>query len=175
MSEKIKVVKVDHEYCDYLRKFDSRVSYNAGLKELRPFVGILFRIGDMEYYAPLSSPKPKHKTLKNTLDIIKIADGEYGIVNLNNMIPVTEENYIEYKLNLNSNDKAEQKRSFLLQTQLRWLNKNRKKIYDMSFNLYSHYKSKILPKRVRERCCNFPLLEEKCVEYSKLGKRKIFC
>lgn len=64
MPEKIRIVKIDHEYCDYLRKYDSRVSYNAGLKELRPFVGILFRIGDMEYYAPLSSPKAKHANLK---------------------------------------------------------------------------------------------------------------
>lgn len=27
------LVKVDHKYCDYLRKFDSRVMYNAGVKE----------------------------------------------------------------------------------------------------------------------------------------------
>lgn len=44
MTDKIKIVKIDHEYCDYLRKFDFRVSYNAGIKELRPFVGILFKI-----------------------------------------------------------------------------------------------------------------------------------
>ncbi|MBO5095884.1 MAG: type III toxin-antitoxin system ToxN/AbiQ family toxin, partial [Bacilli bacterium] len=33
--------------------------------------------------------------------------------------------------------------------------------------LYDLYKTDKLPKNVRERCCNFPLLEEKCNEYNK--------
>lgn len=81
----------------------------------------------MEYYAPLSSPKAKHINLKNTLDIIKIADGKYGVVNFNNMIPVKKENYVDYDLDFNTTDIYERKRDFLLQAQLRWLNKNRKK------------------------------------------------
>ena len=52
-----RLVKVDYKYCDYLRKFDNKVSYNAGIKELRPFIGILFVVDGIEYYAPLSSPK----------------------------------------------------------------------------------------------------------------------
>lgn len=55
-----KLVKVDYKYCDYLRKFDNKIFYNAGKKELRPFLGILFTIDNCEYFAPLSSPKPKH-------------------------------------------------------------------------------------------------------------------
>lgn len=35
-------------------------------------------IDKCEYFAPLSSPKSKYKTLKNTLDLIKIQDGNYG-------------------------------------------------------------------------------------------------
>ena len=44
MYKSFKIVKIDSNYCDYLRKYDNKVSYNAGLKELRPFVGVLFRI-----------------------------------------------------------------------------------------------------------------------------------
>ena len=33
-----KIVRVNSDYCDYLRKFDSKVSYNKGTKKLRPFV-----------------------------------------------------------------------------------------------------------------------------------------
>ena len=51
---KIIIVKVDSKYCDFLRKYESKVPYNAGEKELRQFVGILFNIGDCEYFAPLS-------------------------------------------------------------------------------------------------------------------------
>lgn len=75
MVKRFKIVKVDYKYCDYFRKFDNRISYNAGMKELRPFIGILFSIDDFEYFAPLSSPKPKHMNLTNTVDLIKIANG----------------------------------------------------------------------------------------------------
>ena len=75
MYKKIKIVKVNSNYCDYLRKFDNKVVYNVGNKELRPFVGILFKIDKCEYFAPLSSPKEKHKKLKNTIDLLKINNG----------------------------------------------------------------------------------------------------
>ena len=66
-----KLVRINYKYCDYLRKFDSRVPYNKGTKELRPFVGVLFKIDSKEYFAPLSSPKPKHLKMKNTIDFLK--------------------------------------------------------------------------------------------------------
>nr|MBP3259072.1 type III toxin-antitoxin system ToxN/AbiQ family toxin [Bacilli bacterium] len=88
------IVKVNSKYCDYLRKYDSKVPYNSGLKELRPFIGVLFYIDNMMYFAPLSSPKPKHQRLRAKPDLIKIDDGKLGVVNLNNMIPV-KENLIE--------------------------------------------------------------------------------
>ncbi len=40
------VITVNSDYCDYLRKFDDRVTYNCYDKELRPFVGILFTINN---------------------------------------------------------------------------------------------------------------------------------
>ena len=64
MYRNFKIVKVDYNYCDYLRQYDNKVTYNAGSKELRPYVGILFIINKIEYFAPLSSPKEKHKKLK---------------------------------------------------------------------------------------------------------------
>ena len=33
MYKKIKIVKVDSDYCNFLRKYDDKVSYNAGNKE----------------------------------------------------------------------------------------------------------------------------------------------
>ena len=86
----LKIVRVNSNYCDYLRKYE---------KELRPFIGILFKIEMCEYFAPLSSPKPKHKNMKNTLDFFKIKNGELGAVNFNNMIPVNKNNYSLVDLN----------------------------------------------------------------------------
>ena len=164
MYKSFKIVKVDSKYCDYLRKFDNKVSYNAGSKDLRPFIGVLFVVFDCEYFAPLSSPKPKHKLLKNTLDLLKINDGEYGVINFNNMIPVNKNNYIEFDLNKKTDDKNEMFRLNLLRNQLRWLTANRKEVMTKSKLLYNLYKNKKLPKNVEDRCCNFPLLEERCKE-----------
>lgn len=62
------IVKIDSDYCTYLRRFDERVPYNFGKKELRPFVGVLFYVGNCMYFAPLSSPKAKHLKIKANLD-----------------------------------------------------------------------------------------------------------
>lgn len=132
MYKRLQIVKINSEYCNYLRKFDNKVSYNAGTKELRPFIGVLFSIERQEYFAPLSSPKVKHKTLKNTLDLIKIDKGNYGVIKFNNMIPVTKDDYEIFDLNKKSNDKKEIFRIELLKNQLRWLTTNRKGIYTKS-------------------------------------------
>lgn len=161
------IVKVDFKYCNYLRKYDNKVSYNAGIKELRPFIGILFMIGNCEYFAPLSSPKEKHKHMKNSLDLFKINNGLYGVVNFNNMIPVTIANYEKFDLNKKNIDKRELKRIELLKNQLRYLNLNKQSIFKKSKLLYTLYKSNKLPQNIRERCCNFPFLEIKCNEYNK--------
>lgn len=167
MYRKFKIVKVDYKYCDYLRKFDNKVSYNAGVKELRPFIGVLFTIKNREYFAPLSSPKQKHQSLKNTLDLIKIDNGRYGVVNFNNMIPVTSANYTEFDLHKIPETKSEKYRIELLNNQLRWLTVNKKNIYLKSKLLYDLYKTNKLPENVKNRCCNFPFLEEKCKEYNQ--------
>ena len=85
----LKLVIVDSNYCDYLRKFDNKVVYNYTNKSTRPFIGVLFNVGNIEYFAPLSSPKAKHLTMKNKIDFIKVDNGKLGVVNFNNMIPVT--------------------------------------------------------------------------------------
>ena len=166
MYKNFKIVKIDYNYCDYLRTFDNKVTYNAGKKDLRPFIGILFKIEKIEYFAPLSSPKPKHIKMKNTLDIIKIKNGDYGVVNFNNMIPVTNSNYTIFDLNKKTSNKKEEFRIKLMRNQLRWLTANKKNIYTKSKLLYNLYKNNKLPEKVKERCCNFPLLEEKCKAYN---------
>ena len=166
MIRNFKIVKVDYKYCNYLRQFDNKVSYNAGSKELRPFIGILFIVEEYEYFAPLSSPKIKHIHMKNNLDIVKIDGGRYGVVNFNNMIPVTSNNYELFDLKAVPKDTYELKWQNLLKSQLLWLNKNIKNVKGKAINLYEKYKNGKLDERIKSRCCNFILLEEKCKEYN---------
>ena len=183
----LKIVRVNPEYCDYLRKYDNKVAYNKNEKELRPFIGILFKIDTCEYFAPLSSPKLKHKNMKNTVDFFKIKDGELGAVNFNNMIPVMKRDYtiVEGAVNFNNmipvmkrdytivdlNKEtltiSELKYQKLLRMQLNWLNENYYQVKNKSFKLYKLYNSGKLPQNIKDRCCNFKLLEEKCIEYEK--------
>lgn len=158
----LKIVRVNSNYCDYLRKYDNKVAYNKNEKELRPFIGILFKIEMCEYFAPLSSPKPKHKNMKNTLDFFKINNGELGAVNFNNMIPVNKNNYSLVDLNKETLTISELKYQKLLREQLAWLNANYQQVKNKSFKLYQLYNEGRLPQNIKLRCCNFKLLEEKC-------------
>ena len=162
-----KLVKVDYKYCDYLRKYDNRVAYNKDKKELRPVVGVLFEFNDMEYFAPLTSPRPKHLRMKNTIDFLRIDGGKLGAINFNNMIPVTVDNYSLVDLNKKVNSVSERKYQKLLREKLDWLNENYTQIKNKSFKLYKLYNDKRLSSNIMDRCCDFKLLEEKCIIYNK--------
>ena len=41
MKDKFILVRINTDYCNYLRRFDNKVPYNFNEKELRPFVGVL--------------------------------------------------------------------------------------------------------------------------------------
>ena len=163
MYKKFKIVKVDYKYCDFLRIYDNKVPYNAGSKELRPFIGILFFVGKCEYFAPLSSPKLKHKKLKNNLDLLKIDNGNYGVVNFNNMIPIPLE---ECELIDIENEENENYRN-LLYKQIDWCNEknNINIILNKAQNLYYKVINNKLPESIIKRCCDFKMLEEKSKKY----------
>ena len=136
MILKFKLVRVDTKYCDYLRSFDNKVAYNKNEKELRPFVGILFTIGDCEYFVPLFSPKLKHLKMKNTIDFFKIKNGKLVAINFNNMIPVTKYNYKIIYLNKKVLTLKEKKYQELSKDQLNWLNENYIQVKNKSSKLF---------------------------------------
>ena len=146
---------VSVKYCDYLRKNDACVSINYDKKEKRPYIGILFEVDGKRYFAPLSSPKPKHRKMKNGIDFLKINNGLYGAINFNNMIPVPE--MCIHKVDIMREPDSKYKN--LLQNQLTWCNKNEKRIMAMAQKLYYRYVNGTLPSNVRHRCCNFSLDE----------------
>ena len=162
----LRIIRVNSDYCEYLRKFDDKVSYNKNEKQLRPFIGILFQIERCEYFAPLSSPKPKHKNMKNKVDFYKIKSGDLWAVNFNNMIPVNKNNYTLVDLNKETVTIEESKYQKLLREQLDWLNANYYQVKNKAFKLYKLYNNNKLPQNIRIRCCNFKFLEEKSMEYN---------
>ncbi len=105
--------------------------------------------------------------MKNTIDFFKIENGELGAVNFNNMIPVNEKNYSLVDLNKETLTIAELKYQKLLIEQLNWLNANYNQVKNKSSKLYQLYNKGKLPQNIKARCCEFKLLEEKCMEYNK--------
>ena len=105
--------------------------------------------------------------MKNSIDFFKIKNGELGAVNFNNMIPVRENNYNLIDLKGETITPQEAKYQKLLKEQLSWLNEHYNQVKLKSLKLYNLYNSNRLQENIKARCCNFKLLEEKCLEYNK--------
>ncbi len=158
----LSLYKVDELYNQKLQELDSRVMDLSNKKSSRPFVGILIKIDEINYVAPLSSPKSKHKKMKNSLDFMKIDSGTLGIINFNNKIPVK----VEYLIKIDPSNIITAKIDEinyvnLLNKQLSWINKkvNEEKIIKKAIKLRELFLRKKLPKNIEERCVNFFLLE----------------
>lgn len=92
MQTDFKLYKVDMKYIRNLHNIDDKVlsvSPQAG-KDNRVFIGIVIVCGRHKYCIPLSSPKEKHKNMKNSIDFSKIeVNGKLlGVLNFNLMIPI---------------------------------------------------------------------------------------
>ena len=166
----IELVNVNTAYGEYLRSYDPIVPYLSDRKKIRPFVGVLFKVGDINYYAPLSSPKNKFIMMKNTLDFQKIDNGVLGAINFNNMIPVPDTEIFPVDIIKDNSDDDDTKRyKNLLIKQLNWCRQNSNLITKKAQRLYNSVTMGSNWKLI-DRCCDFKLLEEKCLEFEKRSK-----
>lgn len=60
---------IEDNYIKYLSQFDKHIAYNKNAK--RPYIGIVIIVEEHYYFAPLFSPKPKHKMYKDNLTFLK--------------------------------------------------------------------------------------------------------
>lgn len=121
---------ISEKYVDFLRKnYEPRIPHmDYGSDRLKPFFGYLFETDDFVYVTQVSSPKPKHNKMKDSLDFFKIKQPNgrlIAVVNLNYMFPVPkyEVNNLLYK-NIDfyvnfSNDKLRNKYIKLLIDELK--------------------------------------------------------
>lgn len=174
MKDKLKWYVVEKEYVSYLKKFDNKVANIEYNDRFKPYLGIIITINEMNYYVPISSVKEKHYKMNEDIDFIKINkdDRILGVLNLNNMIPIDNENvttlryieiedYREFK-----NDKEKSLYISFLNTELRLINNKIKKIKDNAIKLYNE-KINRPNSKISKRCCDFKFLEKKCKEYRK--------
>ena len=160
---------IDDNYIRYLSKFDKHIAYNKN--EKRPYIGVILVVEEHYYFAPLFSPKQKHKTYKDNLTFFKIVNdktkNDLGIIRFSDMIPVPQD--CVYLLDIKNKSYGYKR---LLSEQYSYINKpeHKQKIMDKATRIYNivtgNKKSKV-SKFYKVLSCDFKLLEEKCVEYRK--------
>lgn len=157
---------IKDDYITFLRSFDTKVAENK--QEARPYVGVVLEINGIHYYAPFTSPKPKHQKMKNGKDFRKINQGIYGAINFNNMIPVVAEALIEIDIN----NMEDEKYKNLLLNQLNYVRADKTHIEKVASELHTLLLSADdeLSKyelQVKQRCCNIKILEKNFLNYKK--------
>lgn len=167
---------VDKDYIRYLIQFDSNVGYAEYGEKLKLHVGILLAVNGYHYYVPISSAKPKHQRMSNSLDFHKIQDmGSgflYAVLNLNNMIPVPDSCITQLKYNqieqfrFFNSEKEKNDYIYLLQKEKAIIDNLQSILQSKAEKLYK--KCLLIPdSSLASRCCNFKLLEKKVDSYTK--------
>lgn len=110
--------------------------------------------------------------MNEDMDFIKIMENDriLGVLNLNNMIPIDNENVriLKYKeideYRKFKNDKEKSLYISFLSFELGLINDKIEKIKSNAIELYNEKLNRPNSK-ISKRCCNFRLLEEKCKKY----------
>lgn len=157
----IKIYEVNPQYIDYLIPYAPHLFRNKqlGQHNERKYIGIVLTVSDMNYFAPLSSFKDKHKKMKNGLDFIKI--GDYAVININNMFPIPNGEYTYVDIPAVKNLQYRK----LLTTEYRIIRKLQDKIMKNAAEVYKHKLEKGDGTALAKRCNDFKLLEEKSKKF----------
>lgn len=161
--ENIKLYEVNADYIDYLSAYAPHLFQNkkTGQKNERKYIGIVFQINGLDYFAPLSSFKQKHYRMKEAVDFIKVKD--YAVINLNNMFPVplNERKYVDIRSERDPHYRA------LLLAEYRFIKSIQEKIRKNAQNVYKIKIKDGTSSALAKRCNDFLSLEKACNEYVK--------
>lgn len=169
--ENLRIYRVTDHYVRYLHGVDDKVQYDKNAR--RPYVGVVFDFGGMQYFVPMESPKPNHANIKPGKHILRLDNGKYGLLGFNNMIPVHKDALIAVDIDAEPDPKYRE----LLKRQITLCNKMKADILNHAQMTYFDVvrgKNKFLMRI----SCDFRRLESACRAYdanyqpSTKGKRK---
>lgn len=159
--DNIQFFEINNEYIDYLVPYAPHLFHNSqsGQANERKYIGIIMQINGMDYFAPLSSFKHKHISMRESLDFIKVQN--YAVINLNNMFPVpqNERKYVDFKTITDPRYKS------LLLAEYRYIKSIQDKIRKNAIALYKHKLANGNETSLSKRCNDFALLETMCANY----------
>lgn len=161
--ESMKLYEIENAYIDYLVPFAPHLFHNKkpNQQNERKYIGVILTVNGMDYFAPLSSFKEKHRTMKNNIDFLKI--GNYAVINLNNMFPVPKSQcvYVDIAKEKNPAYKS------LLSAEYRLISAMEEKIRKNAKSLYDYKMKNGNATPLAKRCNDFKMLEAKCAEWEK--------
>ena len=170
MQPNLQLYKVDMKYIRNLHKIDDKVlsvSPQTG-KDNRICIGVIIICGTQEYCIPLSSPKDKHKNMKNSMDFskIEVQNRLLGVLNFNLIIPVKTNQLQPIDTIIHKRDRPNIRhyKKLCLQ-ELAWCQAHYETISNKANVLYKKYTSGETFS-CRSRCLNFPSLENECKKYN---------
>ncbi len=96
--------------------------------------------------------------MTKNIKYVKIKDGDFGLLNLSNMIPVPDNVIINFDIRSSANKNIYFQQLRYLKKHLKEIEKDAKKIYEL-FDKGD--------KDLIKHCCNYKLLEDKQKEYKR--------
>ncbi len=163
----LEIYEIDSSYIEYLSNFEEHLFKNKKITQdfSRKYIGIILEINDFKYFAPLSSFKPKHRRLCETVDFIKV--GIYAVLNLNNMFPAPLNLCKSVKI---ENIKNEHYKN-LVRAEYRIIKQKTEQIINNAKDVYNHKMINDGKSKLSQRCNDFKNLEVKCKEYKIPSKK----
>ena len=168
---------IDEKYMSYLRAVDSFVPYtNYGDGKIKPFFGEILKTEQFSYYAPISSGKPKHKTVPQSSTFYKMmsSDGKFvvAVIDLKHCVPVPRQYatplvYADLSSVYNISNADDY--IALLTKELQWVTG----IQSALERNFVSLRTKIISNpslALRKKCLNFSALEIAALKYTETSK-----
>ena len=174
--KKLRLYKIDSDYLKYLFDIDEQVMYWEGgtYKSDRKYIGVVLKINDFEYFAPLSSPKATDyfykkgvkRVRKNIIPIIRLVTdkGQFlGKIKLSNMIPVKSEQLTLYDIK----GETDKKYQSLIVKEMICIRKCKNEITKNAIVLYNQKVKGYENVNYLNYTLDFKALEEACLKYGE--------
>ena len=159
---------VDRDYIEYLKdaEFNERgftcvPNVDYGERGRKFLCGVALYVAGIKYYVPVSSYKNK---IPDAIPIIfddDTHDQVKGTLRFNFMIPVPDSAITKRVIN----DEPEESRRIFLYRQLKYCRKNEARIVTQANKTRKKWFGKYGSQSFYRNCCDFSLLEKKCLEY----------
>ncbi len=174
--KRLRLYTIDADYLKYLFDVDDRVMYWEGdtYKTDRKYIGVVLKINNFEYFAPLSSPKANDyiykkgvkQVKKNIIPIVRLVTDKghlLGKIKLSNMIPVKSEHITLYDIE----GEPDKKYKSLIVKEMICIRKCKDEITKNALVLYNQKSKGYKNINYLNDTLDFKSLEAACLNYKK--------